>query len=118
MASILDHRSQLALRCFAQQSGMLHEKSIIVDGTVVWVGSANLTWRGIKQALEALHASAKLKNGAEQRPSLRRSLESIRASEHRRYSDAAPSSDSDEFITTSWLAISPVRVRRKQGQIV
>jgi uncharacterized protein DUF4365/phospholipase D-like protein len=56
-ASILADRSQLALRCSARQSGMLHEKLLIVDRKVLWVGSANLTWRGIMKALEVLHAS-------------------------------------------------------------
>ncbi|MDA9497799.1 DUF4365 domain-containing protein [Bradyrhizobium sp. CCBAU 11357] len=56
-ASILAGRSQLALRCLARQSRMLHEKLIIVDKKVVWISSANLTWRGIMRALEVLHAS-------------------------------------------------------------
>jgi phosphatidylserine/phosphatidylglycerophosphate/cardiolipin synthase-like enzyme len=56
-ASILADRSQLALRCLARQSGMLHDKLIIVDRKVVWISSANLTWRGIMKALEVLHAS-------------------------------------------------------------
>jgi phosphatidylserine/phosphatidylglycerophosphate/cardiolipin synthase-like enzyme len=56
-ASMLADRSQLALRCLARQSGMLHDKLIIVDRKVVWNSSANLTWRGIMKTLEVLHAS-------------------------------------------------------------
>jgi phosphatidylserine/phosphatidylglycerophosphate/cardiolipin synthase-like enzyme len=51
-ASMLADRSQLALRCLARQSGMLHDKLIIVDRKVVWNSSANLTWRGIMKALK------------------------------------------------------------------
>jgi hypothetical protein len=56
-ASILADRSQLALRCFPQQSGMLHDKLIIVDTNVAWASSANLTWRAAMNGFEVLDAS-------------------------------------------------------------
>ncbi len=56
-ASIVADRSQLALRCFPRQSGMFHDKWIIVDKKVAWASSANLTWRGMMNAFEVLDAS-------------------------------------------------------------
>lgn len=56
-ASILSDRSQLALRYFPRQSGMFHDKWIIVDKKVAWASSANLTWRGVMNAFEVLDAS-------------------------------------------------------------
>jgi phosphatidylserine/phosphatidylglycerophosphate/cardiolipin synthase-like enzyme len=56
-ASILADRSQLALRCFPAQSGMFHDKWIIVDRRVAWASSANLTWRPAMEAFEVLFAS-------------------------------------------------------------
>jgi hypothetical protein len=67
-ASILADRSQLALRCFPRQSGMFHDKWIIVDKKVAWASSANLTWRGVMNAFEVLDAST-------ERATLRRCLD-------------------------------------------
>jgi hypothetical protein len=66
-ASILAEQSQLALRCFPRQSGMFHDKWIIVDKKVAWASSANLTWGAAMNAFEVLDAST-------ERATLRRCL--------------------------------------------